>query len=207
MAAAGRRATTTRTMATGNDDNDNIVALDRSRILLDERFGVHADPRRSGNDDDDGNDDNEDNYDYKMGDLSSLAVSFGDGVGADAADTRRHIMAISNGMCLTRFAHLDLKFPIFLSQYACCDFLSQYAYCDVQYACSTICILRCNIDCFLLNQKDLESMSILPKKICNMHIASRNMHIAIESILPLTLRCCLALTPCPNNTAPPKLFG
>jgi len=33
------------------------------------------------------------------------------------------------------------------------------------------CILRCNIDCFLLNQKDLESMSILPKKICNMHIA------------------------------------
>jgi hypothetical protein len=38
-----------------------IVALDRSRILLDERFGVHADPRRSGNDDDDGNDDNKDN--------------------------------------------------------------------------------------------------------------------------------------------------
>ena len=61
-----------------------IVALDRSRILLDERFGVHADPRRSGNDDDDGNDDNEDDYDYTMGDLSSLAASFGDGVGADA---------------------------------------------------------------------------------------------------------------------------
>jgi hypothetical protein len=29
-------------------------------------------------------------------------------------------------------------------------------------------------------------MSILPKKFCNMHIALRNMHIAIESILPLT---------------------
>ena len=29
-------------------------------------------------------------------------------------------------------------------------------------------------------------MSILPKKICNMHIACHNMHIAIESILPLT---------------------
>ena len=34
-----------------------IVALDRLRILLDERFGVHADPRRSGNNND-GNDDN-----------------------------------------------------------------------------------------------------------------------------------------------------
>ncbi len=29
-------------------------------------------------------------------------------------------------------------------------------------------------------------MSILRKKICNMHIACRNMHIAIESILRLT---------------------
>ena len=29
-------------------------------------------------------------------------------------------------------------------------------------------------------------MSILPKNICNMHIARRNMHIAIESILSLT---------------------
>ena len=103
-------------------------------------------------------------------------------------------MAISNGMCLTRFAHLDLKFPIFLLQYACCDFLSQYAYWDL---CAVCIILRCNIDCFLLNQKDfqkdLESMSILHKKFCNMHIARRNMHIAhrnmhiaIESILPLT---------------------
>ena len=28
-------------------------------------------------------------------------------------------------------------------------------------------------------------MSILPKNFCNMHIARRKMHIAIESILPL----------------------
>ena len=49
-----------------------------------------------------------------------------------------------------------------------------------------ICILRCNIDSFLLNQKGLDSMSILPKKFCNMHIVHCNMHIAIESILPLT---------------------
>ena len=49
-----------------------------------------------------------------------------------------------------------------------------------------VCILRCNIDSFLLNKKGLESMSILPKNFCNMHIARCNMHIAIESILPLT---------------------
>jgi hypothetical protein len=42
------------------------------------------------------------------------------------------------------------------------------------------------MDSFLLNKKGLEEMSILPKKVCNMHIARRNMHIAIESILPLT---------------------
>ncbi len=91
------------------------------------------------------------------------------------------------GLCLTRFASLDVKFPIYLSQYACCDFYRnmhiatcnmhaicmQYAYCDA-------------IDSFLLNQKGLESMSILPKNFCNMHIARRKMHIAIESILPLT---------------------
>jgi hypothetical protein len=34
-----------------------------------------------------------------------------------------------------------------------------------------ICILRCNIDSFLLNQKGLESMSILPKNFCNMHMS------------------------------------
>ena len=42
------------------------------------------------------------------------------------------------------------------------------------------------MDSFLLNKKGLEEVSILPKNFCNMHIARRNMHIAIESILPLT---------------------
>jgi len=42
------------------------------------------------------------------------------------------------------------------------------------------------MDYFLLNKKGLEEMSILPKIFCNMHIARCNMHIAIESILPLT---------------------
>ena len=51
-----------------------IVALDRARILLDERFGIHADPLRSGNDDDDGDDNNKDDYDYTTGDLLSLAA-------------------------------------------------------------------------------------------------------------------------------------
>jgi len=45
---------------------------------------------------------------------------------------------------------------------------------------------RCNMDSFLLNKKGLEEVSILHKNFCNMHIARRNMHIAIESILPLT---------------------
>jgi len=49
-----------------------------------------------------------------------------------------------------------------------------------QYGC------RCNMDSFLLNKMGLEEMSILPKNFCNMHIAHRNMHIAIESILPLS---------------------
>jgi hypothetical protein len=78
-------------------------------------------------------------------------------------------------MCLTRFAHLDLKFPFF--------------YCNMHIAmCNmgAICILQCNMDSFLLNQKGLVDKSILPKIFCNMHIAHRNMHIAIESILPLT---------------------
>ena len=61
-----------------------IVALDRARILLAERFGIHADHRHSGNDDDNGNDDNKDDYDYTTGNLLSLAASFGEGVGADA---------------------------------------------------------------------------------------------------------------------------
>jgi hypothetical protein len=42
------------------------------------------------------------------------------------------------------------------------------------------------MDSFLLNKKGLEEMFILPKNFCNMHIAHCNMHIAIESILPLT---------------------
>ena len=50
------------------------------------------------------------------------------------------------------------------------------------------CILQCNMDSFLLNQKGLEEVSILPKIFYNMHIiVRRNMHIAIESILPLTI--------------------
>ena len=59
-------------------------------ILLDERFGIHADPRCSGNDDDNGNDhnkddyDNKDNYDYTTGDLLLLTALFGDSVDADA---------------------------------------------------------------------------------------------------------------------------
>ncbi len=43
-----------------------------------------------------------------------------------------------------------------------------------------------HLNLFLLNQKDLDSKTILPKNLCNMHIAHRNMHIAIESILRLT---------------------
>ncbi len=35
-------------------------------------------------------------------------------------------------------------------------------------------------------KKGLEEVSILHKNFCNMHIAHRNMHIAIDSILPLT---------------------
>ena len=61
-----------------------IVALDRARILLDKRFGVHGDPRRSCNDNNDGDDSNKDDNDYTASNLSLLAASFGDGVGADA---------------------------------------------------------------------------------------------------------------------------
>jgi hypothetical protein len=42
------------------------------------------------------------------------------------------------------------------------------------------------MDSFLLNKKGLEEVSILHKNSGIMHIARRNMHIAIESILPLT---------------------
>jgi len=60
------------------------------------------------------------------------------------------------------------------------------ALCILQRAICMQYLLRCNIDSFLLNKKGLESMSILPKNFCNMYIARRNMHIAIEFILPLT---------------------
>ena len=87
-------------------------------------------------------------------------------------------------MCLTRFARLDLKFPFFYcNMHAAIFYRNMHIVtCNMR----AICILRCNIDSFFLNQKGLESMSILPKKFCNMHIARHNMHIAIESILPLT---------------------
>ncbi len=42
------------------------------------------------------------------------------------------------------------------------------------------------MDIFLLNQKDLDSKTILHKFLCNMHIALRNMHIAQVSILQPT---------------------
>jgi len=85
---------------------------------------------------------------------------------------------------LTRFAHLDLKFPIFhRNMHASIFYRNMHI---VTCNMSAICILRCNIDPFLLNQKGLEEMSMLPKNFCNMHIARCNMHIAIESILPQT---------------------
>ncbi len=46
---------------------------------------------------------------------------------------------------------------------------------------------------FLLNQKDLESKTILPKIFCNMHIAHRNMHVGYHTrkitlpVIPLTV--------------------
>jgi hypothetical protein len=53
--------------------------------------------------------------------------------------------------------------------------------------CHMICLnSNTHLNPFPLNRKDLESKTILPKIFCNMHIARCNMHIAIESILPLT---------------------
>jgi len=118
-----------------------------------------------------------------MGDLLSLAASFGDGVFADA-QIPTDIMSISNRMCLTRFAHFDLKFPFFYRNMHAAIFYRniQTATCNMR----AICILRCNKDSFLPNQKGLESMSILPKNFCKMHIGRHNMQIAIEYRLPLT---------------------
>ncbi len=55
-------------------------------------------------------------------------------------------------------------------------------------ACWQIMCLNSNahLNWFLLNQKVLEEISILHKKICHMHIACCNMRIAKESILRLT---------------------
>jgi hypothetical protein len=85
------------------------------------------------------------------------------------------------GMCLTRFAHLDLKFPIFF--FAICMLQFFIAICILRRA---MCILRCNIDYFLLIEVVLGTKSMLPKNSCNMHIERRNMHVAIEFILPPT---------------------
>ena len=70
-----------------------IVALDRGRILLDERYGVRPDPRRG--DDDDGDDDGDDDDDCATGDSPSFAASPGHGVGADA-QIPADIRAMSN---------------------------------------------------------------------------------------------------------------
>ena len=91
------------------------------------------------------------------------------------------------GMCLTKFAHFDLKFPILKSQHASCEDKSQDAYivkCNMHLAMCKMHLAMCNMDNFLLNQKGLVLMSILPKKSCNIHCA----HIATESILRLTSR-------------------
>ncbi len=84
-------------------------------------------------------------------------------------------------MCLTRLAHLDLKFPISFLQYACCNIL--FAICILQRA---IYILQCNTDFFLLNEIVLVLYVYCGIKFRNKHIACRNMHIARESILRLT---------------------
>jgi hypothetical protein len=71
-------------------------------------------------------------------------------------------------MCLTRFAYLDLKFPISLSQYACWDII--IAIYVLQRA---ICILQCNTDFFLLNEIVLVLYVYCGKKnaTCILHVA------------------------------------
>ena len=74
-------------------------------------------------------------------------------------------------MCLTRFAHLDLKFPFFY-----CNMHAAIFYRNMHVAAcnmGAICILRCNMDSFLLNQKGLEEVSICLKfsAICILRIA------------------------------------
>ena len=109
-------------------------------------------------------------------------------------------------MCLTRFAHLDLKFPIFFSQYACCDIL--FAICILRRAIYT---LQCNTDFFLLNEIILVLYVYCGIFFCNKHIACRNMHIARESILRLTHALDLARKSKQYNTifygeSVPKIF-
>jgi len=72
-------------------EGPGLVGRDCNR----KRLGVHADPQRSGNDDDDVDDDNQDDYDYMTGNLSLLAASasFGDGVGTDAQITANNIIS------------------------------------------------------------------------------------------------------------------
>jgi hypothetical protein len=84
--------------------------------------------------------DNEDDYNYTMGDLSSLAASFGDGVGADAqyppayhGDFKRNVFdqVCSFGLEVSDFfiAICMLRFfiAICILRRAICV---QYAYCD-----------------------------------------------------------------------------
>jgi hypothetical protein len=47
-------------------------------------------------------------------------------------------------MCLTRFAHFDLKFPILKSQHASCEDKLQDAYCEVQYASCDVQYASCD---------------------------------------------------------------
>jgi hypothetical protein len=48
-------------------------------------------------------------------------------------------------MCLTRFAHFDLKFPILKSQHASCEDKLQDAYCEVQYASCDVQYASCDV--------------------------------------------------------------
>ncbi len=43
-------------------------------------------------------------------------------------------------------------------------------------------LVLCKMDIILLNKKDIDSKTILHKKLCNMHIALCNMHIVQVSI-------------------------
>jgi hypothetical protein len=53
-------------------------------------------------------------------------------------------LQVCRGMCLTRFAHFDLKFPILKSQHASCEDKLQDAYCEVQYASCDVQYASCD---------------------------------------------------------------